>query len=181
MANVGTVSSVNGKCEFRFNNEVIIVASNYLLKILGYHGIINEKRKVSKMIVNTGNEINHITDDTHQIIKSDDNKYVLTFKSGFDLNYLKPTYIMVYSNIVSRSILGGTMSNIIKVVPLKSSNKDYYVISDFKHKEYYELQNSIVESIRIELRSHDGVPINFASNQDTILNLEFSNYTEKIM
>ena len=181
LANVGTVSSVNGKCEFRFNNEVIIVASNYLLKILGYHGIINERRKVSKMIVNTGNEINHITDDTHQIIKSDDNKYVLTFKSGFDLNYLKPTYIMVYSNIVSRSILGGTMSNIIKVVPLKSSNKDYYVISDFKHKEYYELQNSIVESIRIELRSHDGVPINFASNQDTILNLEFSNYTEKIM
>ena len=106
---------------------------------------------------------------------------MLTFKSGFDLNYLKPTYIMVYSNIVSRSILGGTMSNIIKVVPLKSSNKDYYVISDFRHKEYYELQNSIVESIKIELRSHDGVPINFASNQDTILNLEFSNYTEKIM
>ena len=74
--------------------------------------------------------------------------------------------------------MGGSQSNILKIVPIKSSTDDNYIISDFKNKEYYELQNTEVTSIEINLRSHDGQLINFANYQDTILNLEFSNHYE---
>ena len=97
-----------------------------------------------------------------------------------NLDYLKPNYIIVYTDIVSKTIIGGRLSNILKIVPIKSNNTDTYVISDFKHKEYYELQNTEITSIEINLRSHDGELVNFATNQSTILNLEFSNYYELI-
>lgn len=101
----------------------------------------------------------------------------LKFEKRINLSYLKPHYIMVYTNIVSKSIVGGTMSNILKVVPIRNVD-DYYVIADIQHKDYYELQNTEIDTIEVQLRSHDGEPINFASDVPTILNLEFSNKLE---
>ena len=169
------------KVVFKFELDMIVVGSSYLLKILGYSGKINEKGKVTSFYL-TSNPAGitpaaKVFNNVHAVSKVE-NGFEFKFENITDLNYLKPNYYIVYSNMVSRSIVGGIMSNILKVVPIKSSSDEYYVISDFKHKEYYELQNTEISDIEIQLRSHDGELINFASHQDVILNLEFSNYQE---
>jgi hypothetical protein len=41
-----------------------------------------------------------------------------------------------------------------------------------------DLQNTEINEIEIELRSHDGEYIYFGNDQNVILNLEFSNYLD---
>ena len=177
---IGSLQKEDGKCVFTFKqNEILLIVSNNLLKIIGYDGLINEKSKVTKLVV-----VKNVADynlrknkiNSDFILKMTDSNE-LRFNEGFKMDYLKPNYLMVYSNIVSRTIVGSTMSNILKVVPIRTT-KENYVISDFKHKEFYELQNTEIETIAIDIRSHDGEPINFGSKDNIILNLEFSNYLE---
>jgi hypothetical protein len=52
-------------------------------------------------------------------------------------------------------------------------NKNEFVITEFHHKEYLELQNTEISEIEIELRGHDGTHIEFGYPQNLILNLEF--------
>lgn len=175
---VGFITLVDGRCVFGFTSDVYISCSNYLLRILGYSDLLNEKKSYTKLFYTNKmyHEITPFVDQVH-IVEKEDESYIVEFRNKIDLDYLKPNYMIVYSNIVSKSVIGGIMSNILKVVPIKS-NSDSYVISDFKSKEYYELLNTEIDAIEINLRSHDGQPINFASYQDTILNLEFTNYLE---
>lgn len=174
----------NKKIKFKFEaREVLLFASNNVLKILGFHGAINENAKFSKIIL-LNYQPTKIAEEKFKTVLNADHLYVtgdnntFTFNNPLNIFHLKPQYIMVYSNIVSKSIVGGTMSNILKVVPIRHTDVELYTISDFKHKEYYELQNSEIDSIEIHLRSHDGTLLNFATSQDTIINLEFSNYLE---
>lgn len=94
-----------------------------------------------------------------------------------DLIYLQPNYIMMYSNLVKSTVVGGEYTQLLRISPIKDTNLDY-VIMEFKHKEFYDLQNFEINTIEIELRAHDGNYINFVSSQDVIINLEFSNYQE---
>lgn len=94
-----------------------------------------------------------------------------------DLSLLKPNYIMVYSDIVKSTIIGGDFAKVLKIIPLKSTDLNY-VIQEFRIKEFTELERTQIDVIEINLRSHDGAFINFLSNQDVILNLEFCNYYE---
>jgi hypothetical protein len=64
----------------------------------------------------------------------------------------------------------------LRIIPIRES-KTGYVISEFKHKDFYELQNTEIKEIEIELCAHDGEIINFKSKQNIVLNLLFSNYT----
>ena len=84
--------------------------------------------------------------------------------------------MMVYSNIVNGSIIGSTICNILKIVPTRK-HEDQYVLNEFKHNEFYDLQNTEINEIEISLRSHDGELINFQTNQNIIINLLFSNYS----
>jgi hypothetical protein len=135
--------------------------SNYLLSILGYAGKIDESTRFTELK-----------------FKAETNgQFSFHFLKPINLDYLKPNYIMIYTNIVSDSMIGGIKSKLLRVSPIKTNNSTY-VLSDFKHKEFYELENTELDVIEVHLRSHDGQPINFASKQDTIVNLEISNYLE---
>lgn len=94
-----------------------------------------------------------------------------------NLFLLKPNYIMIYSDIVKSTIIAGDFAKILKIVPLKSTDLNY-VIQEFRTKEFTELERTQLDVVEINLRSHDGAFINFLSNQDVILNLEFTNYFE---
>ena len=181
-ASVGSLTLENGRCVFNFDFgvPVLFIASTYLLKILGYNGLYNEKSNFTKILLfNDMDESKKKemlkTGVVDMIDKMNSNEYV--FENRPDLDYLKPNYFIVYSNLVSKSIVGGSMSNVLKVVPIKSST-DAYILSEFRHKEFYELQNTEIDTIEIQLRTHDGYPMNFASREHTILNLEFSNKLE---
>ena len=175
---IGSVSTISGKCKFTFEKDTFFVASNYVLKILGFHGQLNSKKNYTILFCTSDPSIRPQQADLIYELKKENDEKSIIFSNEIDLNYLKPNYIIVYTDIVSKTIMGGSQSNILKIVPIKSSTDDNYIISDFKNKEYYELQNTEVTSIEINLRSHDGQLINFANYQDTILNLEFSNHYE---
>jgi len=64
----------------------------------------------------------------------------------------------------------------MRIVPIVDS-KFQYVLSEFKHRDYYELENYELNIIEVQLRSHDGKFINFGGGQDIILDLEFSQQT----
>lgn len=161
-----------GRCEVVKNTLSLFVEaqgsfifSNFTAKILG----LNKK----------------IVKDTPFMIKlvgvseysTPENEYVIVAKDKIDLNYLKPNYIMMYSNLVKSTVVGGEFTQLLRIAPIKDTNLEY-VIMEFKHKEFYDLQNFELSTIEIELRAHDGHFVNFVSSQDVILNLEFSNYQE---
>ena len=101
-------------------------------------------------------------------------KIIMPVKA-IDLTLLRPNYIMVYSDIVKSTIIAGNFAKILKIIPLKSTDLSY-TIQEFRAKEFTELERTQLDVIEVNLRSHDGAFINFLTNQDVILNLEFTNY-----
>lgn len=112
---------------------------------------------------------------THDFHTKPSGNVEVSFNRPINLGYLQPNYIMMYSNIVKDTIVGGSYAKLLRIVPLNPSEQDY-VISEFRHKEFCELENHQIREIHIELRAHDGKLINFIQSQETIVNLEFSNY-----
>ena len=102
--------------------------------------------------------------------------YRLDFENPIDLDFYKPNYVMMYSNIVSPTILGGEFKNILKVFPILSSEKHDYQIQEFKHFEYYNLANLEIKDIEIYFRSHCGDRVYFGGEYEVIVNLLFTNY-----
>ena len=120
----------------------------------------------------------HILNTNQDIFENTNflNTWIYTCKNSVNFNNCKPNYMMVYSNIVNGSIIGSTICNILKIVPTRK-HEDQYVLNEFKHNEFYDLQNTEINEIEISLRSHDGELINFQTNQNIIINLLFSNYS----
>ena len=169
---LGSASLKDGKIEFLFvRDDIEFLASNDMLKILGFNGKLNET-----------------LDFTQIVVKKDEHFQVLTYSEGdglptktdyiwymplpVDVSYLRPDYIIAYTNIVSPTIMGGNYSKILRVIPIKTNDNEF-VVTEFHHKEFLELQNTEINEIEIELRAHDGTLINFGFDQDVILNLEF--------
>ena len=171
-SDIGDISVTdNNLVQMIFNRKGILVASNYLLQILGYDGYMNHNAYLTFIHVDDSNTASYLEKDIT------DGKYKINCKLGMDMDVLRPDYMIAYSNIVSSSIIGGIYSKILRIIPVYKSDEDY-VIKEFKHKEYIQLQNTEINEIEIELRSHDGLPISFSTKKDIILNLEFK-YEEK--
>jgi hypothetical protein len=109
------------------------------------------------------------TDEVDRVYKE---HYMWSLQFDIDVDYLRPDYIICYTNIVSPTIIGSLYSKILRIIPIRSNNSDY-VITEFLHKEYLEIQNTEVSEVEIELRAHDGTLVEFGFEQDVILNLEF--------
>lgn len=163
-----------GRCELNLNRLTLFVQtqgtlifSNFLAKIFGLNRrSIKEVPLILKFFEGAQYEYVEETDE-----------FKVVAEDKIDLSFLKPNYIMMYSNLVKSTVVGGEYTQLLRIAPIKDTDLDY-VITEFKHKEFYDLQNFEISTIEIELRAHDGQFINFASSQDIILNLEFSNYQE---
>ena len=94
-----------------------------------------------------------------------------------NIGYNDPKYIMVYSNIVQPKLVGGEYRKLLRITPIEDNDLNY-ITHYFKHKEFCELENSLIDTVEITLATHDGRQVNFASDQDVIVNLEFSNYLQ---
>ena len=92
-----------------------------------------------------------------------------------NLNYLTSQYMMVYCDIIKPIPVGGVYRKVQKIVPMETSQQNY-INHYFKHKEFHDLEITEIDSIHIQLATHDGEEVEFANTQDLIVNLEFSNY-----
>jgi len=100
------------------------------------------------------------------------------FEGPLNIDYYKPSYIMLYSNFIQPIAVSGIYMNIMKIFPT-SPLKLTYVIKEFKTPEYLQLNNYDLKEMSFQLRNHAGEFINFGSDNHNpvILNLHFSNYT----
>ena len=115
--------------------------------------------------------------DTDSTKKSWENRIIFKFPYTMNIGYNDPKYIMVYSNIVQPKLVGGEYRKLLRITPIEDNDLNY-ITHYFKHKEFCELENSLIDTVEITLATHDGRQVNFASDQDVIVNLEFSNYLQ---
>lgn len=101
----------------------------------------------------------------------------LTFLNSPIINYYKPSYIMLYSDIIQPIAVSGIFMNIMKIFPTSPDNIKY-VIKEFKNPEYLLLNNYEIKEMTFQLRNHTGELISFDPHNPNpvILNLHFSNY-----
>ena len=171
------------KVRLKFSKPGTFWVSNNVLQVLGYNEWINLEDNATKIEIHARSQILKVQtkDGETKDSESEDDlivtkeEYILDFHNPINLEFLKPNYVFVYANFVESSIIGGKYSKILRVFPLQNKDKGF-VITEFKHNEYLELQNTDISEMEIEIRSHDGQYINFATNEDIILNLEFTNH-----
>lgn len=169
---IGRVMLNEGKLVFLFFKDGMeIMASNYFYNVIGYNGTLDEVKGYTLVKILPNSDYVYYSETTTEsgITRK---QYRWELPLPINLDFLKPDYIIAYTNIVSPTIIGGIYSKILRIIPIKNSEVDY-VVTEFHHKEYLELQNTEINEIEIELRAHDGTPIDFGFNQDVILNLEF--------
>jgi len=95
-----------------------------------------------------------------EVIGSTTSPKVFKSTKPIDLDYYRPTYFIVYSNLVQNSIIGNNYSRILRVIPFQNLDLDYKIF-EFKQREYYPLANDTLNIIEIYLKTHDGQNINF--------------------
>lgn len=146
--------------EFTFYHEGIFVLSQEICEVIGY-GAADFTDKKKRFIIK---------------IQEGKNNTKLKMSYALNLEYFKPMYIMIYSNIVEPTPVNAEMTNLLKVFPI--SNTKLYKLYEFKHLEYHKLLNNEISEIAIDLRTHTGELVNFerTSNTSVIINLLFSNY-----
>lgn len=80
-------------------------------------------------------------------------------------NIFRPAYLMIYTDLVKPTLISSNYANILKVVPVKSKEKDMeYQSSEFKTVEFREIASNAVNVIKIDVRSHSGELVQFNSN-----------------
>lgn len=151
---------------FTFLTDGVFIMPAEIANILGYTQPISDYGFA--MIITTKPESN--TNKTKV--------FNLDMENSINLEYYKPNYVMMYSNIVAPTILGGDFKNILKVFPILENNNNQFTIQEFKHFEYYDLANREIKDVEISFRSHSGDKVFFGGEYDIIVNLLFTNYDE---
>lgn len=170
--NLGEVKlELENRMCFYFPRICNLTMGNYLLRVLGFthYDALSTAKKYTRFVIQPYT--------SHSFIKNENGQNLFCFQEKITLNILDPKYICLYANFISPTILGGEYHKILRIIPIRES-KTGYIISEFKHREFYELQNTEIKELEIELRAHDGELINFKSKQNIIINLLFSNYIE---
>jgi len=144
-----------------FLRNGVLFISETISNVLSLHGI---KTKL------TNGEIMYML-GTHSSPK------VFIGSKPIDMNYYRPSYFIVYSNIVKNSIIGNNYSRILRVIPFQNIDLDYKIF-EFKQREFYEISNDIINIVEIYLKTHDGRDINFLSKNNVVVNLEFTNFVD---
>jgi hypothetical protein len=102
----------------------------------------------------------------------------IEFDGAINMDYYKPSYIMLYADFIQPIAVSGIYMNIMKIFPI-SPLKMSYVIKEFKNVEYLSLNNYEIKEMHFQLRNHAGDLISFENENPNpvILNLHFTNYS----
>lgn len=162
------VSDTDKRLKLTITKECKIATFYYTARILGYDQF--GKQNLDKKTWNFKfDAVNNKTDVKYDAATRE---FTLTMRNPINLNYLKPNYMMIYTNFIRSTVMGSKYINIFKIAPLKNT-EDVYTISEFKRNDFYHLLYTEIDIIEIQIRSHDGELINFATNHDIILNILF--------
>lgn len=164
---LGVAEMTSGKrLILRIKKDGVLYLPIDVAKMLGFSGLYDPTKL---------NIPFYFTSRDNKMQKDGDDYFSYKFSDQININYFKPNYIMLYANFITPTQIGGEYRKIMRIIPIINTEQKY-TISEFKFKEQYKLQNSEMSILQLELRAHDGSYINFGSEKDIIVNLEFSNY-----
>jgi hypothetical protein len=167
-----------------FSKPGLYFFSVNVLKVLGADIDFDSltDKKVYKFAIADLTKAYTLSNKTCNVVSTDTEKkfdcpkeHVIKFKGSMNMDLFRPDYFITYCNIVEATIIGGEYNNILRVIPISKNENDNYIIHEFKNKNYIPLLNTEISEIEINIRSHDGGLIEFASNEMVIVNLEFAN------
>lgn len=81
-------------------------------------------------------------------------------KTTYNLNYQEPqipTWLFMYADFVKPSITADTYSNVLKLIPYKQKQReDNGMFYTFNPLDWFTVNTDVLNTLRIELRMHDG-------------------------
>lgn len=81
-------------------------------------------------------------------------------KTAYNLDYKEPdipTWLFMYADFVKPSITADTFSNVLKLIPYKQKQKeDNGMFYTFNPLDWFTVNTDVLNTLRIELRMHDG-------------------------
>ena len=95
------------------------------------------------------------------------------FSGKPNINFSLPPWVFVYSSIVQQSILGHVSTPLIKIVPLQLGSENDGKFIEFDHLEYFPIAVTNFQTIKFELRDHQGAQVQAAEKGETMLTLSF--------
>lgn len=164
--NIGSCSYVLDRMQMLFSKTGKLAISDSAARVLGFSRKSVKEKQVFSFLDKSSLDFNKSTGE-----------FLLRGDYKPNLSIMSPNYIMIYSDIVKSTIVGGEFTKLLRIAPIKQSELGYS-ITEFRNKEKYELDHYEIKSIDIMLCAHDGDLIDFVSNQEVIINLEFSNYLD---
>ena len=87
----------------------------------------------------------------------------ITAPFPIDLEIMKPKLIYIFSDFIKESVVGGTLKNILKAIPIVKSSSLYYT-HNFEHLEYYEVNTNELTVLNFQIRNHFFKKISYISN-----------------
>ena len=87
--------------------------------------------------------------------------YILELSAGI-------TEVYVYSDIIESSLLGHTFAPILKIVPIANEKSDQ-IVKYFSVPLYFKVKKQHFDTIKIELRTSRGTPIQFISGKTSLV------------
>ena len=153
--NLGNVKIENGKFKATLLTNCSIIIPHPLTIILGLQKNVFSKETITLSIFEPSDiRGEHLLEEMKSIYH--------------------PPYFMVYTNIIDEVITGETYSKLLRIVHWEKDDIiDGRVNKEFKHKNFFKLNETIIPSIHVEIRTVDGNYINLDENEPIILNLEF--------
>lgn len=165
--NIGNCKIIPGrKIQFNILARGDLVFGNLIASVLGF---TNNETTLGRDFAPSPRFFSVKDEGSHS------NIFHLIGEEDINIHLLMPEYMMIYSNIIQAHIVGGEYKKMLRLADMKQTNLNY-TMTEFENKEFYNLETHNIDVIEVSLCAHDGQFINFATSQDVILNLEFSNY-----
>lgn len=152
-------------CYLMLKKKSFLMISHPIADILGFD--------ISKASISNYNYV-VVKGDSISFVNPTEHDVVIRMMKLMDVNILKPNYMMIYMDIIKPIIVGNTYSKLLRVVPYQHSENCDYNVQDFRHRENHPLENTLLKTIHVEIRSHTGELINFAEGKHIHMNLLFS-------
>lgn len=91
-----------------------------------------------------------------------------------NFNLLIPNNLFLYSNFTDLVYMGGQLTNLLHIIPIRSQHQTNYATEEVRHLNYIQVRHKNLQNLKFQILSADGEPIAFEREDDTVsLTLKF--------
>ena len=155
--------SVKNIVDFEINED-----DHYLLTFKKKASLSMGKHLAILLGAKTNNEIFEFKGDISHVYIFDSKPMTIGFY---------PPLMLVYSDIVSHTIIGEKFCQLLKICEIGEKRNDY-VTYEFDNVEFFDCPNTIMKELRFDIKSHHGEYLEFEKGSVVFINLVFQRFFE---